>query len=386
MSGIQKLPVEILLQIASYDVELSALMQVNKLFLEIFAPLLYEKIHGFLSVMTTEHVRRTLKYVLKCEHIAYSQARREVRNPKRFLRSQVRYRLKQALATDYRFLTVKPAKRAFRWTGDQRVTFVEDYKSLEHICTHIINNEESILKRFIKKFSVDLLFLDRFQTQSHGIISPFLRKYSSGVDGNLSRTHISGFQAYNKFGKEPFDWMDLREAFDSSFWLSKDHFLKGTPCQEILIVSKFLSLFLEGERSKINHINNGEELKEKISPRFDDFRFSEAFKSRLESSDFDESVLQEYVEHNTVEKERMQIRFSCMEEIKKLDYFAGDNEFAANREVKSFMDSIVKATTQGGSNGLSTSLMVVSNQTRLRNAKFVVLQPKVLLLNKGFNQ
>jgi len=92
----------------------------------------------------------------------------------------------------------------FKWCDDLE-TFIFrgfDQTSLIRFCLLVMNNENSIMKQFIESFSVDLMFLDQYQTgriNDDSLLGQILKVYLKPGDPDLKSVQPPGFKIFSNF-------------------------------------------------------------------------------------------------------------------------------------------------------------------------------------------
>lgn len=342
--GLQDLPNEVLANLLKFDLHASSLILVNKRFLDVFAPFIYHEIHGLLPLIQSDEVPKVESLMV------YGPQGFHVVNDSWLLKGK---NMIQRIFTrpGYRVLQSTPIIGCYdlsskRFNELKKITFVQDFRKLQHLCYKIINNEESIFRKYIHTFSVDVMFLDELQTSKIGDLRPLINKYAgrSYVTAETKR-----YQVYNNYDMGSF--AELKSTLydqylegklsseDREFWMAEDNVIsKKIPFTKVPAMSKIYEMFLSGDRKKMMSGCKKSELLKYID-RFEDFRASDG---RLK----DETSLPGYITPFYIFNDsHLKNKKFCQNENSKVEFKSfPEDDFATRNEVFLLIDALLEVT------------------------------------------
>lgn len=378
---LKDLPSEILLMLAEYDLNISTLLLVCQHFLYIYSPLLYRNMHGFISVMTTKDILINDKRILSGEFWAEEWTKDHPIQSILMNRYKIYERYKRASSSDYRFIEVvqnedylELSERQPKKIGD--VTLLQDPRKLAKLFTNVVNNEKSIMKKFIRRLSVDLNFLDELQSQKHGFLSTILKKHSYR---QYITAHSKTFQVFNCDPSEQVNYPIPREMTPEEKWTRYENMYYGVPTKKLPMVSKILDLFLTRDREDSIRFNTKNKLKALVDKAFVNLQ---SINKRFICHTMNQFFLMGF--NNILNyqecKERAMVEASKQKLLK--------DQFASRNEVEEMVESIVQGICH--SSVKEKSLLITSmkkdnvSKTSQRDEReaFVVQKANVILLNR----
>lgn len=274
----QDLPVEILYRISSYNLDQTTLMSLNSYFLKVFASKAYNNIHGLICITATTEMRYMDKWTFSgnldgfdslFDELTYFDAttywiqsrfkvferimKRQNDEPFRVLQLGTRGRLYGL------------SKERLRHLKD--VTLIQNPKKLQDFCSRIVNYPNSILKKFVQNFTVDLLILEDYPSPSCSI-SYMIRKLRSEFCGHEIKTETDVIQVFTDYYvaavEAPYPGIDMP--------FSMRDILDGVPFRKMVLVSKFYEMFLTGERAELSDYSLGWQFSSFLNAHLREFR------------------------------------------------------------------------------------------------------------------
>jgi len=328
-----------------------------------------------------------------------------------------RYMLSIKEENDYEILrfSIQPDSK-FRdaWYSIKENHIIENPVSAKKFCTRIMNNNNSILRRFIKTLTVDLLFLDEFQTTKttrHTLFGSIVEKYKDNDNKFLSITTTPFKALSNYFVTNPFLKRDsIDPARKNRVWSCKGrlrndltHYQRRLPnsrnpppgmngvhwsrYKEGTLWSCFMQFFARKERFSMMSLLNKSDLKRSLDNLFKDFDILKQYNikrridNRTERCDqltpeqrlcfLTTSEVFSHTKQNLVDKTQNDI---------KLDSF-----FHSSDGLSNIIEEIVKACTTNSPDNMHTSLIAFSLENSNENNNdegFENFRPKMFVVNK----
>lgn len=354
------LPIEVIQRILKHDVKIYSLMMANKACLYMFAPLVYERIHGLLPLMTTRHIMENDRQLLKGEYDCLCRPP-FMKSKLPILHSYKIYkRYKEALVSDYRFMNIGSTCEELGLSYNQkknlnRTTLVLDYKHVKHICSHIINSDKSILRQFMKQFTIDLVFLDECQSRKNSMTKSLLQKYNGR---KYTTTEIKPFRVFG--GHELRNYKLIAESGGTAFagelfWGDYNHFAKGIPLEKMTLVSDLLEKFRTGERAEMMKLSRKKDFESVMNKYFaEDVRLSEELANPTLPGEYPPRFL---LPRSWFVIDR--VRIASTHEVMRTNFMG--SQFAIKKEVEELVDELSKAVSNSLENG-NVSLLVVDTK------------------------
>lgn len=308
---------------------------------------------------------------------------------------------------------------------EQRDTHVfKSVKSLLLFCTRVMNNENSIMKKYVKSFNIDLLFLDEFQTartSKHTLFGKILEKYSVGPDNNYLSIKPKPFKVFSNFfgtSLEHFHKSTSSTALDmyrgslehrrassraeyifASFQLSADFLFhrqyldtsgsnttnyleiqnRWPIFKQILLTSGFLQLFCENKRMNLANCVSKKEAQSVLNDVFETFDRFEGIRIKRRIN------LALMLTHRDMEHNQAFCFAHCF--FKAFNVQRNETkEFLTRKKTENFVEELVKACTINSSDHISTSLVTLGLKTNANDWEnkeaFELIKPKMIVINK----
>lgn len=254
--SLQDLPAEVLLDLVFfYGVKISSLASLNKYFVELFSPFLYENIHCFLSLLTVKSTLTNDERMFNGEFEAEMWETNHEAESMVLHKYKLYQRLRNCKDADYRFLEVIPNGDPYQLTEEEikmkgEVTLLQDPIKVQQLFSNVVNNENSLTKKFMKSLTVDINFLDEIQSQHFGLLSPILDKYAKR---QYNTVQTKKFQVYNsEILPSTTTWLESEDEWSRLRRIqSLDDMYHGIPSQKMPLISKMFELLLKGKRKEL---------------------------------------------------------------------------------------------------------------------------------------
>lgn len=384
-AGLQDLPAELLIYLLNFDLKVCPLMLVNKRFLNTFAPTIYDEIHGMLPLIQEDQFPKLKSLMVQGDE------RLDVVHPKLLQKGK---NMVQRIfnQTGYRILHSSPVLESYGLTSKQlkeveKVTFLQDHHKLQKLCTNVINNENSIFRRFIHTFSVDIMFLDELHTSRVGYMRSLINEYAGR---NYITAETKRYQVYNNYDLSFFaDFADCYDNYldknlsqeDKTFWMAPGNVIsKKIPFSKVPAMSKIYEIFLTGDRKKMMKTSKKSDVL-RCFDRFGEFRPREG---RVKHLPFFLSLIPPDYFYNTRYTNHKKV---CQTECSKVEFqVLEENDFASKEEILGLMEALLKATCRSAIK--QRSMLVTSckkdNSTKVTKEHEinVAQKQKVLLINR----
>lgn len=195
--------------------DFTTVLSLNRRFLELLAPkILPTRIHVTFPILSAQFEKRFDSFEeywnLLYKSDAFDRALNDDREQftykirARGLQKMVLNHFNQSQTTDYElglpFTSYIDTQDIYLKHKIYFMDYVSRSNSFELLFSRVLNNENSIMKKFIKSFSVDLLFLDEFQTcrlSERSLVGSLLSEYVH--DNSLLSIKAPPFKAFSNF-------------------------------------------------------------------------------------------------------------------------------------------------------------------------------------------
>lgn len=199
------LPDELMTQIAFItDVNISHLLQLNKKCVFAFGPILYQKVHFSIPVISTEVLTTAGHIRLRSPQNttgAKLRVNAYLRNTTQFnsttnqlgilgQKYQFLQRNKKADNHDFMGFFSSSKRKPYKRTLKDRMTHVWDHDLMIEICNNVMSNEKSIMRQFIRQFFVDIRIFSGVYDPSYSISrNPGITLIKTRKQGEIKSTH-----------------------------------------------------------------------------------------------------------------------------------------------------------------------------------------------------
>lgn len=347
----------------------SYLLQLNVKCFAVFSPMLYNNIHCTLPISSTQHILHNDKTILDGAYdtvfpsflssvISTSPSFQSMKNiPGNFSDKYHFYdRIQKASNADYMLLNCLPNSLQRMCSN---VTLINDVQSMMRLCQNVINNSNSIMKGFIKEFSVDLFFLDdptltingNNTTDQHPLLQNLLSSYKDRQSIQLEEYQVFGNN--DVVGKQrlihrPNSGLAvIDDSLTTRVEPPYDYKRKGIPFKQSLFLSRMYDFALSGGRSQLIKKDSKHELGEFLN-LFDDLMGNELSESHISPSEVVESSERKALYERVMNR--------CKKDVEKLAFV--EPRFYKKEQVEYFINVLEEAITLSApSSGISSSLM-----------------------------
>lgn len=381
---LEDLPIEILHRIADYNLDKTTLLTLNSLFLKVFASKFYSNIHGFIAITATTELKfmdrwtssgnldgfdpafddttyfDAATYWTKTRFKVFERIqKRQNHEPFRILQLGTRGNLYQLSEERLKYL--------------KSATLVQNPEKLFQICADIVNNPKSILRRYIKNFTADVLVLEDYPTPNRSIsyMLEVLQKNFSKPEHEIkaeSKT-IQVFTDYYVASVDaPFPGIDMP--------FSMRDVMDGVPFRKMMVVSKFFEMFLTGERFNLAKCTHKLDLEQIINKSLEDFE--------IDKNGEVPAILEPSTEnYNDMNEMSWQLAIKCIEEAEKVK--VEDSVFASWFDVAILLRELIRAANMnpvdGGTPSLTISRMRLDSMIYPDGSQFTKQKLKILAYN-----
>lgn len=395
-------------------------------------------------MLETDEFERYIKEI-QLEGVDEEQKRYICREQKAIKKVQGFY--ERALCTDYQVLNFdfqKKMKDMEQYSKNYDTHVFSSVESVLSFCERIMNNENSIMKKYVKVFDVDLLFLDEIQTSrtsKNTLFGSKLEKYTKidktnyfsirpkpfKLGGNFLTPYIDDvlskhLEVLNASDNVPACSNPLKLKYDTIDFFQTVRSFEEFVCEaqeqnheileQLLLSSLFIKYFLDGTRSSIVK-NSRKEIKNSFEEMIENFglyqmnhvqrkiNFDRLFGVDvimipdpwpIHDSDIQQfncinlcaKIVNEVAGKLQEELSVTQEREGEVEETYMKGYIQVAKELLTKNEVERLVDVLMKAMTINSSDHIDTSLITFSPKTNsiMRRDDFEIMKTKMIVVKK----
>ncbi|CCH46132.1 hypothetical protein BN7_5720 [Wickerhamomyces ciferrii] len=258
-------PMEIWMNIMDYGVSFE-LIKLNKAFLEQFAPILYTEINGLMVFSDLKKLKKNDDFFLK-----FGPERKGKMGIKgydiykRRLESQnYDYEMLNIDHIDWEFLFFD--KKHHKCFSDHKLNYITKSSCFNKISINILQNETSIMKKFVTNTSwnLDIIFLGRnqvYQFMNSRSLSLIKSNESCKIDPNsFKRYHcFPGDILISQFNDASFGQPRVENRKSGKFFSSlTTTFPKFVYYNEFILINRLLQYVKSAERKNLNNVESSQ--------------------------------------------------------------------------------------------------------------------------------
>lgn len=306
----------------------------------------------------------------------------------------------------YKTLYFTPSKYIEKYFCLKDVFILDFHLQAKLFCELIMNNKNSIMKKFIKSFAVDLLFPDEFQTSritKSSLLGSIIKKYHTSGNNELISVKPPPFKMFSNYliSNPNSTNINDQDQFNQILGAKSEFEKRAIKLRQVMISNDqwqfykqralwacFCKFFLDGERFKICQKTKKNDITTSLNDLFKIFYDDNKnlnIKRRLNplnTLNFQSMTREQQSCFSTTNKV-IESTFDMNRPF--LNIYQNSDFYMSEAETESLVDELVKACTINSSPNTSTSFIAFSlknSNEGYNDEGFEMLKPKMYVINK----